>query len=201
MLKRELTIALYKASRTKETVGCNVVEVEIDGVFIQLNMVIHCIENELTSLCDRWLYLIVFEEVGSELGSDIKLIPETYEETPENLVVDSLDIEVLKRQLITKEEYLRATNEELETTNEELKSSNEEMQSINEELQSANEELETSKEELQSVNEELSTVNMELQTKVSELAQTNNDMNNLLAGTGIATIFVDHELSIFEVHS
>jgi len=70
------------------------------------------------------------------------------------------------------------------------------MQSINEELQSTNEELETSKEELQSVNEELATVNAELQTKVSDLSRANNDMNNLLAGTGIATVFVDHQLRI-----
>ena len=70
------------------------------------------------------------------------------------------------------------------------------MQSVNEELQSTNEELETSKEELQSVNEELATVNAELQTKVTDLSRANNDMNNLLAGTGIGTVFVDHGLCI-----
>lgn len=70
------------------------------------------------------------------------------------------------------------------------------MQSVNEELQSTNEELETSKEELQSVNEELATVNAELQIKVLDLSRANSDMNNLLAGTGIATVFVDHQLNI-----
>jgi two-component system CheB/CheR fusion protein len=84
----------------------------------------------------------------------------------------------------------------METSNEELKSTNEEMQSVNEELQSTNEELETSKEELQSVNEELATVNAELQNKVADLSRVNNDMNNLLAGTGVATLFVDHQLHI-----
>jgi two-component system, chemotaxis family, CheB/CheR fusion protein len=84
----------------------------------------------------------------------------------------------------------------METANEELKSTNEELQSVNEELQSTNEELETSKEELQSVNEELSTVNAELQQRVTELSRANNDMNNLLAGTGVGTIFVDHQLRI-----
>ncbi len=67
---------------------------------------------------------------------------------------------------------------------------------MNEELQSTNEELETSKEELQSVNEELATVNAELLTKVTDLSRANNDMNNLLAGTGIGTVFVDHRLRI-----
>ena len=105
-------------------------------------------------------------------------------------------IAALKQELRAKEEYLQTTNEELETSNEELKSSNEEMQSVNEELQSTNEELETSKEELQSVNEELATVNTELQNKVADLSRANNDMNNLLAGTGIGTVFVDHQLRI-----
>ncbi|MGD9974212.1 MAG: PAS domain-containing protein [Desulfatirhabdiaceae bacterium] len=70
------------------------------------------------------------------------------------------------------------------------------MQSVNEELQSTNEELETSKEELQSINEELATVNSELQIKVADLSLANNDMNNLLGGAGIGTVFVDHGLKI-----
>jgi PAS domain S-box len=102
----------------------------------------------------------------------------------------------LKQELKSAKEYLQATIEELETSNEELKSTNEEMQSTNEELQSANEELETSKEEQQSTNEELETVNAELQNKVSELSRANNDLNNLLASTDIATIFLDTKLRI-----
>ncbi len=89
-----------------------------------------------------------------------------------------------------------AAGEERTTPNEQLKTSNEEMLSANEELQSTNEELETSREELQSVNEELATVNSELQEKVTDLSRANNDMNNLLAGTGIATVFVDLGLRI-----
>jgi two-component system CheB/CheR fusion protein len=102
----------------------------------------------------------------------------------------------IQQELQTKEEYLRTANEQLEASNEELTSLNEEMQSVNEELQSTNEELETSKEEMQSLNEELATVNAELQVKMTDLAQTNADMNNLLAGTNIATIFVDRHLRI-----
>ena len=58
------------------------------------------------------------------------------------------------------------------------------------------EELETAKEELQSSNEELHTVTNELRNKVTDLEQANNDINNLLAGTGIGTLFVDHHLRI-----
>jgi len=105
-------------------------------------------------------------------------------------------IKELEKELHLKEKFLQTANNKVRTYNEELKSFNEEIQSMNEELQSTNEELETSKEELQSVNEELSTVNAELQEKVADLSRSNNDMNNLLAGTNIGTVFVDHKLSI-----
>jgi len=36
------------------------------------------------------------------------------------------------------------------------------------------------------------TVNAELQQKIDQLTQANNDLNNLPAGTGVATIFIDH---------
>ncbi len=102
----------------------------------------------------------------------------------------------LEQELRTKEEYLQVTVEELQTSNEELKSTNEELQSTNEELQSTSEEVNTAKEELQSVNEELVTVNTELQQKIEELGRANSDLNNLLASTGIGTLFVDHQLRV-----
>ncbi len=88
-------------------------------------------------------------------------------------------------------EQLQATIEQYETSTEELKASNEELQAINEELRSATEELETSKEELQSTNEELITVNHELKMKVDETGEINDDLQNLIASTDIATVFVD----------
>ena len=74
---------------------------------------------------------------------------------------------------------------------EELKASNEELQAMNEELRSASEELETGKEELQSSNQELTTVNAELKEKVEEVSHANSDLQNLMASTRIATLFVD----------
>ena len=40
------------------------------------------------------------------------------------------------------------------------------------------------------------TVNSELQQTIEELSRANNDMNNMLAGTGIGTLFVDQQLRI-----
>ena len=94
------------------------------------------------------------------------------------------------------EQELQFTRESLRSTVEELQSSNEELQSTNEELQSSNEELETSREEMQSLNEELQTVNAQLQAKVDALSQTNDDMQNLLNSTSIATLFLDGHLRI-----
>jgi two-component system CheB/CheR fusion protein len=67
---------------------------------------------------------------------------------------------------------------------------------MNEELRSATEELETSREELQSINEELTTVNQELKGKVDELSRANGDLQNLMAATAIATVFLDRSLCI-----
>jgi two-component system CheB/CheR fusion protein len=54
----------------------------------------------------------------------------------------------------------------------------------------------TSREELQSINEELSTVNQELKHKVEELGKANSDLQNLMASTDIATVFLDRQLRI-----
>ncbi|HEU5295428.1 MAG TPA: CheR family methyltransferase, partial [Burkholderiaceae bacterium] len=111
-------------------------------------------------------FLVVLEELPPP-ASDGE--PSRADGDPTGRVAD------LERELRSKDEYLQTTLEEMETTNEELKSTNE---------------------ELQSVNEELSTVNAELQDKVVDLSRANNDMNNLLAGTGVGTVFVDHDMRI-----
>src|SRR5206468_10204609 len=102
----------------------------------------------------------------------------------------------LEDELTTTKENLHSTIEELQGSNQELRVANEEVMSANEELQSTNEELQTSKEELQSVNEELNTVNAQLASKVTELEQTNNDLDNLLASTNVPTVFLDVQLHV-----
>ena len=133
---------------------------------------------------------LVFPTGGEDIPSG--------DETSRNMLVHQLE-----EQLRITNEQLRAVAEQLETSqegfltaNEELLSMNEEFQSANEELQSTNEELETSKEELQALNEELVTVNAELQGKVEELNEATSDMENLLASSGIATLFLDRQLHI-----
>jgi two-component system CheB/CheR fusion protein len=187
-LRRELTAALRKAVSGKELVSAPGLRVKTNAHFTTVNLTVRPVTTGPAATAEAPLYLVVLEEKPS--GKSDKSDKSDLSDTPD------ARIELLKQELRAKEEYLQSTNEELETANEELRSSNEEMQSVNEELQSTNEELETSKEELQSVNEELATVNAELQTKVADLSRANNDMNNLLAGTGIATVFVDCQLRV-----
>ncbi|GFK93515.1 Chemotaxis protein methyltransferase Cher2 [Fundidesulfovibrio magnetotacticus] len=196
-LRRDLTTALHKASVTKAAVRCEGLRIKTNGHYTLANLVVSPVPTQLASAPEDTLFLVILEEIpgADTTGAPGAILEPVWVEGGTDANVDAR-ITALKQELRAKEEYLQTTNEELETSNEELKSSNEEMQSINEELQSSNEELETSKEELQSVNEELATVNAELQTKVADLSQANNDMNNLLAGTGIATVFVDHQLRI-----
>ena len=194
-LQHDLTAALHKAASTREVVRCPGLRVKTNGTFTTVNLTVRPIAAAPDPMPEAPLYLVTLEEMPP-------LDPEQAQQAAMQTTAGADDpdsdarIATLKQELRAKEEYLQAANEELETSNEELKSSNEEMQSVNEELQSTNEELETSKEELQSINEELATVNTELQTKVVDLSRANNDMNNLLAGTGIGTIFVDRQLRI-----
>ena len=102
----------------------------------------------------------------------------------------------LGKELNITRQRLQTIIEEYETSQEEMKASNEEMQSTNEELRSTMEELETGKEELQSVNEELATLNQENRHKVEELSQLSGDLQNLLAATNIATLFLDRQFRI-----
>ena len=203
-LRRDLTSTLHKAVGTQEVAHAKGLSVRTNGHFTRVDLSVCPVRVSPATNADAFLYLVMLQDVPDQDDagkSTLALVPAPASDgadvpgaSPESDA--DAQIAALKEELRAKDEYLQTTHEELETSNEELKSSNEEMQSVNEELQSTNEELETSKEELQSVNEELATVNAELQAKVMDLSRSNNDMNNLLAGTGIATVFVDHKLRI-----
>ena len=189
-LKRPLTTALHQAVNTKTINAVQGIMVNANGDDVMVNLTVRPVSVRADISDSNALYLVVLEDAPVKEEKELNN-PQLVSETGDHTTHSDADLRIasLVKELSAKEAYLQAANEQLET-------SNEEMQSMNEELQSTNEELETSKEELQSVNEELSTVNAELQNKVLDLSRANNDMNNLLAGTGIATVFVDHQLNI-----
>jgi two-component system, chemotaxis family, CheB/CheR fusion protein len=206
-LRHELTMALHQAAGAKEIVRRTGLRIKTNGDFTTANLTICPLaprpagpvpgpstKGAAPALASEPpLYLVILEEApgpGAAEGlNGTHLDPAQAQQAEAHADGTDAYIATLMQELRDKEEYLQGANEE-------LKSTNEEMQSINEEFQSTNEELETSKEELQSINEELTTVNSELQTKVADLSRVNNDMNNLLAGTSIATVFVDMHLCI-----
>ena len=194
-LRPALVTALRKVATQRKPISVAGLRVRTNGDSTPMRLCVRRVDGPLAALQPE-LFLVIVEQEPATAAPPQEVL------TPAAGGSDLPDAEAhrrvtaLEQELRAKEEYLQSAIEELETSNEELKSTNEEMQSVNEELQSTNEELETSKEELQSVNEELATVNAELQTKVADLSRANNDMNNLLAGTGVGTLFVDHQLRV-----
>ncbi|MGY6274511.1 CheR family methyltransferase [Methylomonas sp. MgM2] len=191
-LHMPLLTALNKATKTglTEEIVATGLQVKTNGNFETIDMTF-CKINEPEPLRD--LYLVAFHPQAAK--------PEPHPAPVKKDKVSSVsnkdkEKEQLEQELFFTKESLRATIEQLQTSNEEIKSSNEELQSTNEELQSSNEELETSKEEMQSLNEELNAVNSELHIKVEQLSVINDDMQNLMNSTDIATIFLDNQLKI-----
>jgi two-component system CheB/CheR fusion protein len=124
------------------------------------------------------LYLVVFQDAGP-----VAPPVEGRAHTPAGADAVEALIDQLERELRTTREELETSIQDLEAANEELKSSNEELLSMNEELQSANEELESSKEEIQSAHD--------------AQARANADLENLLASTQIATVFLDDDRRVY----
>lgn len=207
-LQRDLTAGLNKAATEKQTVYRPGLLVKTNGKFTAVNLTICPLASRPVIGSDEQdqgsksadpaatiLFLIILEEAllfNVNHGKQIDQVNGDEE------VAGSGGSDGFREnaRIATLRQELWAQNEYLQTANEEFKSTNEEMQSVNEELQSTNEELETTREEMQLINEELANVNFELQSKVADLSLANNDINNLLAGAGTATIFLDNDLRI-----
>lgn len=180
-LRVELRTALFRAAQSNGNVIVPAQHVEMDGGTETIDLHVRPIRPGDSA---HGFFLVLFER---------RTTPLTAEEKAEERETISREV---GDELHSLKEQLNATVEPFEASSEELKASNEELQAMNEELRSAAEELETSKEELQSVNEELITVNQELKEKVEELSRANSDLNNLMAATDLATIFLDRSLRV-----
>jgi two-component system, chemotaxis family, CheB/CheR fusion protein len=195
-LRRELAAALRKAVASNETVRRPGLRIRTNGDFTVADLTVQPVATGPDAAAAPALFLVVFEKAAAS-GAKRPMkdaVSGAGQGPSDGPAGAAARVAALRQELRAKEESLQAARAELEI-------SNEERQSSDEELQSANEELETSAEELQSINEELATVNTELQANVADLSRANNDMNNLLAGTGIGTIFVDLQLRILRFTS
>lgn len=189
-LRLELRTALFQSAQSGDKVESRVARTHVDGTTTWLNIAVHPFAATDTTPART---LVVFEErkdIGSPVGDASAGDSQTREATHHQMMGKAeSEIKQLKVNL-------QDTLERSALSTEELRAANEELQAINEELRSATEELETSKEELQSMNEELTTVNFELRMKVEERGQINDDLQNLIASSEIATVFVDSGLRV-----
>ncbi len=183
-LRLELRSAMYQATQSHAGIECRPIELHEQKELGTIAMSVRPFRDEDA---ETDFLLVVFNRVEHLPERALPARPNG----SHDVVLGQLEAELQR-----KREQLQETIENAEVSTEELRASNEELQAINEELRSATEELETSKEELQSVNEELVTVNYELKVKVEETGKANDDLNNLIASTDIATIFVDSGLRI-----
>ena len=184
MMRIELRAALFRAAETGGAVRVVNLPVELEGATRAVDLQVHPAPD-----VGPGFSLVMFEarDPAADGSGQATARPALHSEPIARQ---------LERELEQVKGHLRDTVEQYEASTEEMKASNEELQAMNEELRSATEELETSREELQSINEELTTVNTEMKGKVEELANANADMQNLMASTAIATVFLDRELAI-----
>ena len=173
-LRNGLRTALTQACKTREKVEIEDLSYKTGDYLRRARMVVHPL-SEVSQ--DAELFLVIFEDQGP-------IVHHTAVSEKSNADAAETDtvIEQLESELEQARTELENSVQELEGSNEELKSSNEELLSINEELQSANEELETSEEEIQA--------------SMEALTRAQSDLENLLNGTKIATIYLDRRLQI-----
>jgi len=186
-IKHPLSVALHKMVRNKKEAFLKNIQVHNKDTFCVVDIFVKQMTERGVPL---GFFLVIFKDKTPAKAANKKKTGALKAKE------EDAALHTLEQELQSTREYLQSTIEELETSNEELRSANEELQSLNEEMQSTNEELETSKEEIQSTNEELCTVNTELQDKVDEFSRVNGDMDNLLAATEIASIFLDADFCI-----
>ncbi|MDO7877475.1 CheR family methyltransferase [Hymenobacter sp. ASUV-10] len=187
-LNFELSGAVHRAYQQHEEVVVDNVKVRTDTGHQLLRLSVKPL-GEPEALAG--LVLVAFEDVPTPRKVRVAKADPAAPANSRDAAVATLD-----KELQYTKHRLQTTIEEMESSLEELKSTNEELQSANEELQSTNEEAMTNKEEMQSLNEELMTLNMQYLSKTEELSEAANDMKNLLDATEIATIFLDHDLTI-----
>jgi two-component system CheB/CheR fusion protein len=185
-LRVELRAALFRAAKDGTNVELRHLPVTIEGVERHVDLTVRPVLREDDPA--RGFFLVLFADSDDSAGIEPR--DRTLDATMEP-IASRLDEE-----LSLVKAQLRSTVEQYEAQVEEAQASAEEHQAMNEELRSAAEELETSKEEIQSINEELSTVNQELKIKIEELRLSNNDLQNLINSTDLATIFLDRSLRV-----
>jgi two-component system CheB/CheR fusion protein len=176
-LSLPLSSALRRAAKEQQPVRYSAVPLPGEVGTIDIKVELLAAESGQTGVI-----LVFFQEPQSAPAA-----PESHEFNPSSESIG---------RIADLEDELESTKEKLQTATEDEETTLQELQAANEELLAGNEELQSSNEELESVNEELTTLNTEYQQKISELIVSNNDLENVLRTSDVATIFLDAALRL-----
>jgi two-component system CheB/CheR fusion protein len=178
-LSLALSSALRRAAKEQQTVRYSAVSLPGEGAAETIDLKV---EPLVAESGQTGVMLVFFQEPRRAPAA-----PEGHEFNPSSESVE---------RIADLEDDLESTKERLQAATEDKETAHEELQATNEELLAGNEELQSSNEELESVNEELTTLNTEYQQKIAELIVSNNDLENVLRTSDVATIFLDEALRL-----
>lgn len=185
-LKGELRAALFTITPGQAIVRTREIELLLEGKSVHVQMLVQSADD----LAPEFILIMLLE---SNSSSTVK---EQFYLGNETLIEDVNSVAQLNKELERVREQWRSSVLQFETSNNDFKAANLQLQDANVELRSTTVELEMTREELQSINEEVISINQELNLKVGELSRANGDLQNLMASTNIATIFLDRNLLI-----
>jgi two-component system CheB/CheR fusion protein len=174
-----LSSALRRAAKERQTIRYSAVPLPGDGAAETIDLKV---EPLVADSGQTGVMLVFFQEAKAAPAG-----PESDQFNPSSESIG---------RIIDLEDDLESTKEKLQAATEDKDTAQAELQATNEELLAGNEELQSSNEELESVNDELTTLNAEYQQKIAELIVSNNDLENFLRTSDVATIFLDGALRL-----
>ncbi|MCC2959597.1 PAS domain S-box protein [Massilia sp. IC2-278] len=177
-----LRTALFQAQKSGSQVGTGAVRYEQDGEQRSVDMTVLPFHDEHA---EGLLMLVGFRDVTGVPATAAPAAPR-----------DQSLLEQLDEELRHTRKKLQETMDQAEQSNAALRSTVEELKTTVEELRAANRQLDTTLDMSSAANEELCTANSELAQRLEDLGRSHDDLNNLIASSDVATLFLDRQMRI-----
>ncbi|WP_338771326.1 CheR family methyltransferase [Massilia sp. METH4] len=181
-LRMALRVTLFQAEKSGKPAATGPVHYASEEGSRCVDVAVHPFRDEGAG---EALMLVVFRDVVAAT-----------QQVPAGRPQDQSLLEQLSEDLHQTRARLRETIEQAEASMAELRTANEEWQTAVEELRAATEDREAAQAEQLSANEELKTVVHRLQLDLADAARTNDDLDNLITSSNVATLFLDRDMRI-----
>lgn len=178
----ELRTALFRAQKSGAEVGTGPVRYDQDGRPRAVEMTVLPFHDQHA---EGLLMLVSFREIDDLPPA---MAPSAVREQP---LAEQLDDELRQ----TRHKLLE-TMDQAEQSDAALRTMVEELKTSVEELRSANTQLDTSLEKSAGATQMLEAANTDLTQRLETLAKSHDDLNNLLASSDVATLFLDRKMRI-----